>query len=88
MIIDAAMKVAKKKPLYSITRADIAEQAGVSESLVSYFLGDMAHVREKIVREAIERGQMKTVLEGFLAGVITKSQIPESLRVRIKEYFE
>jgi AcrR family transcriptional regulator len=60
-LLDAALDVAHAKHFSGITRADIAEQAGCSATLVSHYLGSMAQAREQLVDLAKRRGCLRAI---------------------------
>lgn len=60
-ILDAAVKIAESMPLHAVTRGRIAKKAKVAPSLVSFYLGTMDELREKIVAQAIETNNVTVV---------------------------
>ena len=62
-LIAAAIIAATEKSLALVKRSDIAAVAGVTESLVTYYLGDPTQYRTVIAREAVARRVMPIVAE-------------------------
>lgn len=52
----------------SLTRAAVAEAAGVSEALVSHYFGAMEDLRVTLMSEAVKRGIVEIVAQGLAAG--------------------
>lgn len=52
ILLKAALNVAKRQHYSQMTRADVAAEAGCSDSLVSRYLGDMTEVRKAVVKLA------------------------------------
>jgi len=64
-ILGAAITVAKKQGYDKISRADIANAAGVSEPLISHYFGTMADIRIAIMTEAVRIGVVEIVAQGL-----------------------
>ena len=47
------------------SRCEIAEAAGVSQALVSHYLGNMVEVREAVMREAVRLGVLEVIAKGM-----------------------
>jgi AcrR family transcriptional regulator len=60
-LLTAALEVAHAKHFSQMTRADIAEQAGCSATLVSHYLGAMCDAREAVIELARKRGCLRMI---------------------------
>ena len=67
-ILDAALEKARVVGYDRLTRAAVAEVAGVSEALVSHYFGSMDELRAVIMAEAVKRGIVEIVAQGLAAG--------------------
>lgn len=65
-ILDAAVVVANKIGYVAITRKEIADEANVSQALVSRYFGTMENVKDETVKRAIVKGNMKVICEGLV----------------------
>ena len=79
-ILKAALVVATRGHYARMTRAQIAEQAGVAGSLVQHYLGTMPKLREAVMREAVERQCLAVIAQGLLAKDPHALCAPEALR--------
>jgi AcrR family transcriptional regulator len=65
-ILEAALACAILKNYKSVTREDIAHQAGVSEALINVYFGTMTKLRRAIIRAAINREYLPIILQGLV----------------------
>lgn len=73
-ILLAALDCARDIGYNKMTRADIAQYAGCSESIVSHYLGSMPEVRDAVVQVAISTYDWQVALQAVLLGhPLTKS---------------
>lgn len=66
-LLNAALGVALRQHYSQMTRADVAEAAGCSATLVSHYLGDMTDVREAVLSLARRTGRLRAVHAAPLA---------------------
>jgi AcrR family transcriptional regulator len=79
-ILDAAIKIACKKTYQLVTRTEIANEAEVANSLVTYHLGDQSEIIEAILKEAIKREILPIILRGLIDGHPIIMAAPADLR--------
>lgn len=60
-LLQAALDVAIGKHYTQMTRADVAQYAGCSATLVSHYLGSMSEVRNAVVALARKRNCLRMV---------------------------
>lgn len=85
-ILGAAITVAKKNGYDKISRAVIAEAAGVSEPLISHYFGSMQEVRVAIMTEAVRLGVVEIVAQGLGAGdPLARSASDDVRRAAVEE---
>lgn len=60
-LLDAALRVAKRQHYSQMTRAQVAQEAGCADGVVSYYLGSMAQVRSAVVKAARVAGILPKV---------------------------
>lgn len=65
-ILNSAMTLAAEIGYNRLTRAKVAEAAGVSESLVSKNFGTMEQLKNDIVRRAIKTENLKIIAQGLV----------------------
>lgn len=64
-ILKAAAQLAMEKGFNTLTRKEIADAAGVSEALVSFYLGDMDAARNMTLQYACAHRILKIVAQGL-----------------------
>lgn len=67
-ILKACLTLAAKHGYRSITRDQIAAEAGVHPSNVSYHLGTMIELRRTVMREAVRTECLPVIAQGLAAG--------------------
>lgn len=83
-LINSALDCFEKtdKPFMKVTRADIAEEAGVSEPLITHHLGTMTDLRRDIIRHAIIQKRLKIIAQGLAIGDSHACKAPQELKDR------
>jgi hypothetical protein len=81
-ILDAAIRVAERSGYRTLTRQDVAEEAGVSPGLVSHYYLYVELLRMEVLAKGVERGVLPIVAEGLVAGELVARRAPEELRQR------
>lgn len=79
LIIDAALKVAKRDGFKKATRTAIATEAGVTAGLVGVYFKGRDTLRAAILQAAVDAKHKKLVREGLDLG-ISGVRIPKELR--------
>lgn len=79
-IIEAALRLAERGGYDKITRADIADAAGISASLVTHHFGSMHRLRRLVMLEAIKQKRVKVVAQGLAGGSPTARRAPRVLK--------
>lgn len=64
-ILDAALTVARSRGFSRLTLVDVAEQAGVTHSLVLHYYSTVAQLKRSVMRAAIDRKVLEVVAEGL-----------------------
>jgi hypothetical protein len=67
-ILCVALERARTVGYNNLTRAVVADAAGVSEALVSHYFGTMTELKEVVMAEAVKRGIVEIVAQGLAAG--------------------
>lgn len=60
-ILAAAVKLAEKMPLHSVTRGEIANKVKCAPSLVTWYLGNAAEIRSAVVARAVETNNAEII---------------------------
>ncbi len=81
-ILTAALIVATKFHYQHVSRAEIAEQAGVTGTTVQYHFHTMQQLRVQIMRAAIKRECLPVIAQGILAGDSHARKAPQELKDR------
>lgn len=79
-LLIAAVTVARSRGWLHLTRAHVAEHAGVSPGLVSRYLGTMTNLRRSVMREAIRLEHVDIVAQGLAINDAVALKAPEALR--------
>ena len=74
------MKLAERKGYRNITRDEIALEAGVHPSNVSYHLGTMIELRRHVMREAVRAECLSIIAQGLV--VRDKHALKASVELR------
>jgi len=64
-ILNSAIVIAMEKGYNKITRDDVAETAGVSMGLITYYFETMNQLKRDIMRTAVKRGIVEIVAQGL-----------------------
>ena len=64
-LLAAAMRVATRVGYTTMTRTQIAAEAGVSDALVSVHWGSMEAIRKAVMRHAVTTGDTAIVAQGL-----------------------
>lgn len=76
------MQVANLKGYKRVTRADIADRAGIATGSVSYHYGNMKKLRDAMVTRAVEAENLKVLGQALADGHSIAKKAPETLRRR------
>lgn len=79
-VLDAAIAEARTAGYRHMTRRAIATRAGVANGSVSNYFGDMAKLRDEVMRAAVERGIEEIVAQGLADGHALARNAPIELR--------
>jgi hypothetical protein len=82
ILLDVAVREAKKHGLANLKRVQVATAAGVSEALVSARLGTMINLRRAVMRQAVANGDLRIVAEGLASRDPIAMKAPAELRER------
>lgn len=79
-ILNAAIVAAQAKGYAKVTRAEVAQLAGVSTSLVQRYFSTMDQLRRAIIRRAIKLECVEILAQGLAARDPHAQKAPEALR--------
>jgi len=85
LILDRALMLATKTNYNDVTRVAIAKDAEVTESLISYYFGDMKSVRDTIIRYAVEKENLIVIAQALVNKNKIVASIPATLKGRALE---
>lgn len=85
-ILSAAVKLADERGLFQFSRSDVANEAGVGESTVSYHLGSMPQVRTSVVKHAVEHEMLKILADARAGREAVGVPMNAKLRKKIATY--
>lgn len=66
LIIQAALKVSERTGYCHVRRQDVAIEAGVSEGLVSQYLGTMSKLKRTVMRHAVIEKRLAIIAQGLV----------------------
>lgn len=81
-ILSIAMGVAERNGFNKLSRATVAEESGVSDSLIAYHFGTMIEFRRKIMRQAIKEERLGIIAEGLAIRDSHAQKAPDELKTR------
>ena len=64
-LLTAALELASTSGVHGLRRDHLAERAGVSQALVTVYLGNVPEMRRKVMRAAVKRGIIPVVARGL-----------------------
>lgn len=82
ILLDVALREAKKHGWANLTREQIATAASVSPALVSARLGTMVNLRRDVMRQAVKLGELRVLAEGLAARDPIAMKAPAEMRQR------
>lgn len=85
-ILSAAVKLANDMGLHQFSRVDVATEAGVGESTVSYHFGTMPELRTAIVKHAVKREMLKILADARAGREAVGVPMSATLRKKIAKY--
>ena len=82
-ILQAALVVATQPGGWSsLTRENVAEQAGCAESLISRYFGTMTAFKRQIMRSAISTENLSIIAQGLACYDLHANKAPKGLKAR------
>jgi AcrR family transcriptional regulator len=81
-ILETALRLAEKMGYTNITRAGVADAAGVAPSLVSHYFTTMGKMKRAVMRQAVKRAVLSIVAQGLTLKDDQALKAPEELRAR------
>lgn len=79
-LLDIAVRLSEEKPFYSITRNQLAVEAGVAQGVVSAAFGGMEGFRQSLMYHAIDQRQLRLLASGIAAMHPVALAAPAELR--------
>lgn len=81
-ILDHALACARKHGYSNVTRKMIADEADISEALVSVYWGTMTQIRRSIMRQAVAVGDAAIVAQGLALRDSYALKAPDTLKAK------
>lgn len=82
-ILSAAIGLARKCGLYKFSREDVAKEADVGESTVSYHFGTMPELRKAIVQQAVKHEILSILADARASRESIGVPMSEELRQKV-----
>jgi DNA-binding transcriptional regulator YbjK len=82
-ILSAAVSLARKVGLFHFSRIDVANDAEVGESTVSYHFGTMPELRTAVVKYAVEHEILSVLADARSSRESTGVPMSEELRKKV-----
>lgn len=79
-ILDAALRLASVNGYYSLTLQQVAREADCSHGLVSHHFQNAAKMRKAVLRAAIDRRNLRVVLQGMVMRDPVAMRAPRELK--------
>lgn len=86
LILDAAVRLAKRGSFGALTRETIATEAGIAPSTIGHACGTMENFRRDIMRHAVKHGIVEIVAHGLAAGHPIALKAPQELKERASQH--
>jgi AcrR family transcriptional regulator len=85
-VIDAALRLAARVGAQGLVRDKIAEEAGISSSLLHRYFGSMDLMREIIIQTAFQRGDIEVLYKSISIEDFKKLNTSPALTIQLCEY--
>lgn len=85
-ILGAAVKLAREKGLHKFSRIEVALEAEVGESTVSYHFGQMPELRTAVVKYAVEHEILSILADARAGRESVGVPMSEELRKKVAAY--
>jgi AcrR family transcriptional regulator len=82
-IVDAAIKLAEKKGLYSFSIREIINTIEISHQLVYYYFANIEILRVAVIKESIKRENLKIISQAMVGKKRRGVKIPDYLRKKV-----
>lgn len=79
-VLEAALTLAEEVGYAQITRAAVADRAGLSRASVSVTYCGMVGLRREVMSEAVSRGLVRIIAQGLAVGDPVARSAPHSLK--------
>lgn len=83
LVITAALDLAERGHFLKLTRAAIAQAAGVTGSAIQYHFHTMDQLRGDVMRAAIKQERIAVVAQGMTCGERHAAKVPAKLRAKV-----
>lgn len=85
-ILSAAVALARKNGLHAFSRIDVAHEAEVGESTVSYHFGTMVDLRKAIVQQAVKYEILSILADARASRESSGVPMNEDLRKKVAAF--
>lgn len=81
-VLEAALAVAERDGWQKLTRAKVAEEAGVSDGTVSNAFGDLPNLRREVMLLAVQRESLAIICAGIAERNPVALAAPKALKAK------
>lgn len=81
-LLSLSMDVAEREGFNKLSRTLVAEECGVSESLLAYYFGTVPNFKRTVMRHAIQHERLRIIAEGLAIRDVHALKAPEELKTR------
>jgi len=85
-ILEAAIRLSKKIGYSHITRDGVAEKAGVSFALVSFYYGTIEKLKAAVLKEAIGEEIIEIIAQGLVRKDKQTARLPQDLKDKVLQH--
>lgn len=85
-ILKVAMQMSKRMGYSHITRDGVAECAGVSNALVSYYFDTIDALKKEVLKEAIKLEVVQIIAQGIAQKDPNTAKLPPALKRKVVKY--
>lgn len=86
-ILRAAVRLAKRIGYQAVTRDDVADEADVSQGLVTYYFATIANLKSELIDTAIEKEIVAIVAQAVSVGDVQIKKLNPGLKQKVSEFF-
>jgi AcrR family transcriptional regulator len=85
-LLDAALRLAKKKGLYSLSHKEVAKECGVARPTVAHYFSRLDDLRIYTAQHAVKHGVVSVIVEGVIMRFLDREKLDADTLRKIEGY--